>query len=177
LLRFFLIGSQAFDVFQKLRYIVLSIENGAIMTLINELREKSIEARKGTDQVAKSLMVTLYAECLSVGKNKRNGETTDDECISVIKKFKDNASETVKILADRGLPGGDSAIEVETLIGLLPKQLSNEELSDAIKGIISEKGLTDLKGLGQIMGALKATYGNTYDGKAASEIAKTLLSK
>ena len=54
--------------------------------LIEKLRQDMIAARKGSDTVTKSLLVTLYSEAQMVGKNRRNGDTTDDECIAVIKK-------------------------------------------------------------------------------------------
>jgi uncharacterized protein YqeY len=147
------------------------------MSLINELREKSITARKGSDTVAKNLLVTLYAECVRVGKDKRNGETTDDECLSVIKKFLENAKATAELLEYK-VPAASSFIhEVSILSDLLPKQLTIDELEQAISQIIADKALSDLKGLGQVMASLKATYGSTYDGKAASEITKRLLSQ
>ena len=55
--------------------------------LIEKLRQDMIAARKGSDTVTKSLMVTLYSEAAMVGKNKRNGDTTDDEAVAVIKKL------------------------------------------------------------------------------------------
>ena len=40
--------------------------------LIEKLRQDMIAARKGSDTVTKSLLVTLYSEAQMVGKNRRN---------------------------------------------------------------------------------------------------------
>jgi len=145
------------------------------MTLIETLRENMITARKGTDTVAKNLLVTLYAECVRVGKDKRNGETTDEECLAVIKKFYDNAKETATLLEFKVPAASNFISEMSILSDLLPKQLSDAELATEIKNIISDNGLVGAKSLGTIMAKLKAKFNGSYDGKKASEIAKGLL--
>ena len=62
--------------------------------------------------------------------------------------------------------------EILVLSRYLPVPLSDDELSSAIK-IMIDAGNTNV---GAIMKALKEQYGGRYDGKKASELAKTLLS-
>lgn len=61
--------------------------------MIGKIRDDMITARKGDDPVAKSLLVTLYSEASRVGKDKRNGDPTDEEVVAVVKKFAANAEE------------------------------------------------------------------------------------
>src|SRR5271157_3441607 len=103
------------------------------MTLIEKLRENMITARKGSDTVTKNLMVTLYSECIRVGKDKRNGETTDDECLGVIKKFYENAKETATLLEYKVPAASNSIIEMNILSELMPKQLTDTELKVEIE--------------------------------------------
>ena len=61
--------------------------------------------------------------------------------------------------------------EIETLKEYLPTMLTDEELTEAIKKMVSE----GKNNIGTIMGGLKATYSGKYDGKKASAIAQSLI--
>lgn len=143
--------------------------------LIEQIREDMIRARKGEDQVAKNLLVTLYSEATRVGKDKRNGATTDDECLSVIRKFSANADETRRLLDARGQSTLVQSRELAMLSGYLPQQMTEDELVTAVEQIVSDLGLGGAKAMGQVMAALKQTYSGRYDGKMASQVVKTVL--
>ena len=143
--------------------------------LINTLRQDMITARKGSNAVAKSLMVTLYSEASMVGKNKRNGDPTDDEVIAVIKKFKANAEETVTALTNRSQSADVQHQEIGILEKYLPTQLSNEQLVAEITAIIATLEDASPKSMGKVMAELKLRHGSNYDGRAASDTVKMLL--
>lgn len=143
--------------------------------LINRIREDMLAARKGDDAVAKSLLVTLYSEAAMVGKNKRNGDTTDDEAISMVRKFAANTEETIRLLTERGQTADAQQRELAILQAYLPRQMSRDELSEAIAAIVAEQPEKGPKVMGRVMGDLKARFGATYDGKLASELVKAAL--
>ena len=58
----------------------------------------------------------------------------------------------------------------------LPKQLSNEELENGMKEIISEVGATSLKDMGKVMGVASKKFAGVADGKRINEMVKKLLS-
>ena len=66
--------------------------------------------------------------------------------------------------------------EIEIISNFLPKQLSQEEVTDIIKKIIDEKKLSSIKDMGAIMGLLKSKYSGSVDMGLAGKIAKELLS-
>ena len=66
--------------------------------------------------------------------------------------------------------------EIEIISNFLPKQLSQEEVTDIIKNIIDEKKLSSIKDMGAIMGFLKSKYSGSVDMGLAGKIAKELLS-
>ena len=71
----------------------LKMRKKTMTNMIGKIRDDMITARKGDDPVAKSLLVTLYSEASRVGKDKRNGDPTDEEVVAVVKKFAANAEE------------------------------------------------------------------------------------
>lgn len=143
--------------------------------LIKQIYDDMIAARKGDDAVAKSLLVTLYAEAAMVGKNRRNGDTTDDEAIGMVRKFAANTEETIKLLAERGQAADAQQRELAILQAYLPRQMSRGELVEAIAAIVAEQPEKGPKVMGRVMGELKARFGATYDGKLASELTKAAL--
>jgi len=144
--------------------------------LIDQIREDMISARKGTDPVAKSLLVTLFAETTRVGKDKRNGPSTDEECVAVIRKFLANSEETARLLEARGKYASDQAREQVILQSYLPTQMTEVELTQAVQHIVADLNLTGVKAMGTIMSELKTRHAGTYDGKLASQIVKSVLS-
>ena len=143
--------------------------------LIKQIYDDMIAARKGDDAVAKSLLVTLYSEAAMVGKNRRNGDTTDEEAIGMVRKFAANTEETIKLLAERGQPADAQQRALAILQAYLPRQMSRDELTEAIAAIVAEQPERSPKIMGRVMTELKARHGATYDGKLASELTKAAL--
>jgi uncharacterized protein YqeY len=143
--------------------------------LIERIRNDMMVARKGTDTIAKSLLVTLYSEAQRVGKDKRNGATTDEEVMGVIRKFAANAEETQRLLQARGQNTINQTRELELLITYLPTQMTQGGLESAVRLIVSELGLSGAKAMGAVMAELKTRHAGTYDGKLASQVVKTVL--
>ncbi|MDD2974538.1 MAG: GatB/YqeY domain-containing protein [Aliarcobacter cryaerophilus] len=66
--------------------------------------------------------------------------------------------------------------QVDVFMLYLPKQLSDEELENGMKEIISEVGATNLKDMGKVMGAASKKFAGVADGKRINEMVKKLLS-
>lgn len=65
--------------------------------------------------------------------------------------------------------------EADILSVYLPKQLSPEELENAIKTIITEIGASSMKDMGKVMGIASKKLAGVADGKSISEVVKKLL--
>lgn len=58
----------------------------------------------------------------------------------------------------------------------LPAQLSEEEIKEQVRAIISETGATSAKDMGRVMGMATQRFAGRADGKVISQIVKELLS-
>lgn len=145
------------------------------MMLLEQIHKDMIAAKRGSDPIAKTFLNTLYAEAASVGKNKRNAMSTDDEVIAIVKKFVENANENSMHLKARGQSNELQVKEIKLASKYLPTQLTRKELENHIRDAITELDITDVKDMGRIMGHLKTKFSGSYDGKIASEIVKSLL--
>ncbi len=66
--------------------------------------------------------------------------------------------------------------EIEVIEAFLPKQFSEDELKEALNKIIAETGASSPADLGKVMGIASKQLSGKADGKAISNMVKTLLS-
>jgi uncharacterized protein YqeY len=104
----------------------------------------------------------LLGEVMVPGKNKGNRESTDGECVQVIRNLLKNEylKETERALYE----------------SYLPKQMSDDEVINEIKKLISEKSLPAVpKSLGEINTYFKQNFDGLYNPKSLSELSKQVL--
>ncbi len=66
-------------------------------------------------------------------------------------------------------------LEMEVISVYLPAQMSDEELTTAIKEIIASTGAASAKDMGKVMGVASKSLAGKAEGKRISEMVKTLL--
>jgi hypothetical protein len=59
----------------------------------------------------------------------------------------------------------------------LPKQLSEEEITENVKKIIAALGATSIKDMGKVMGIANKQMAGVASGQVISKIVKTILSQ
>ena len=147
------------------------------MTLLTDIKDAQLVARKAHDDVASRLLTTLYSEAAMVGKNAvPPHDSTDAEVTAVIRKFLKNTRDYLQIMGDRR--EGDVCdrlyAEEQILEQFLPTQMTELELEKCIATFMADNGLSGPKALGLVMKMLKDNYGGMYDGQTASAVAKRL---
>jgi len=107
------------------------------------------------------------------------GTALDDEGIMTViakeaKQRRDSMAEFKKGRRDDLVE--QEAAELAILEQYLPAQLSAEEIKARAKAIIAELGVTDMKGMGQVMGRLMVDLKGQADGKLVNQVVRRLLS-
>lgn len=152
------------------------------MSLLEQLKKDNLTARKNRDVIKGNLLTTLVSEASMIGKNNGNRESTDEEVIRVVKKFLDNAKDTLDVLNKKAeeptTPNlGDAMYNLITEISILeaymPEQFDEAKLKFLILTYKEENPDTNV---GHIMKYLQVNYAGQYDGKLASKLAKEALS-
>jgi uncharacterized protein YqeY len=65
--------------------------------------------------------------------------------------------------------------ELEVIERFLPKQMSEDEIKSVVAEIVKHTGVTNMSGLGQVMGVATKQLAGKADGKVISAIVKELL--
>jgi uncharacterized protein len=69
------------------------------------------------------------------------------------------------------------SVELAILESYLPQQLSEEAVKAKAEAVIARLGITDVKGMGQVMKHLMAELQGQADGKVVNQVVRQLLSK
>lgn len=144
------------------------------MSLLQTIKAAQLQARKDRNTIATNVLTTLIGEAEAIGKTAGNRETTDSEVVALAKKFIKNIDETISLVKE---PSALNDLLCERLYveQFLPKQMSSEELTVALKAISDELNAHTLRDMGKIMKVLKERYDGQYDGAAASTMIKGML--
>ena len=111
-------------------------------------------------------------------RTKGNMDGISDEAIlSVLQGMIKQRKESIALYTQGGRTELAEAEqkEVDIIQSFLPKQMSADEVREAIKKIIAETGATSMKDMGKVMGALRSKYAGKMDFGAASAQIKSLL--
>lgn len=148
------------------------------MDLFSQISEDIKKAMLARDKVRLEALRGAKKEFLEAKTAKgANGELTDDKATAIIMKMVKQRKESAKIYTENNRPElaeGELA-EAAVLEEYLPKQLSDEELTAALKAIIAETGASSMKEMGKVMGIASKRLAGQADGRTINAKVKELL--
>ena len=144
--------------------------------LKEKLLEDLKESMKEKNVIRKNVVQMVRAAILQIEKDKKI-EVSDSQIVEIIAK---EAKKRKDALEDYQKSGREDLIEqmnqeIKILNEYLPKQLTEEELTQKMQEIITELGATSIKDIGAVMKKAKETIGAAANGKAINEVAKKIL--
>jgi uncharacterized protein len=137
----------------------------------NELKEAIKQAMKAKDKPRLSILRQVHGEIKNIEVNERR-DITEQDVNDMLKRVIKQTKETLEgsIKAANNQERTDTLTEqVSILEGLLPKQISGEELSQLIDTVLAEIGATTKKEMGRVMGELTKRTGGNFDKAAAAK--------
>lgn len=151
------------------------------MALKQRIESDLKAALLGGDRFVGETLRGLKAAILNeeVAQSKRDVGLEDAVIEQIIAKEvkKRNESAAIYEQNQREDSAADERREAEILSRYLPKQLSEAELKTVVDAKVAELGATDIKMMGQVIGAVKKDVGNTADGAMVSKLVKEVLAK
>lgn len=147
------------------------------MAAIDQINQEIKEAMKAKDKFRLSVIRMLKGALQKAEIDK--GETlTEEEELTILsrelKQRKDSVAEFRE--AGRDDLADETAKEIAIVETYLPKQLSEEEITAALKEVIDQVGAQSMKDFGKVMGAAVKALKGKADGSTIQKIAKSLLS-
>lgn len=106
-----------------------------------------------------------------------DGSLSDDQAMKILAKMAKQRKETAEIYTQQSRPelAENELAEAAVIEGYLPKALTDEELTAALKDIIARSGATSAKEMGKVMGIASKELAGRADGKVISAKVRELL--
>lgn len=106
-----------------------------------------------------------------------DGELSDDAALKILAKMVKQRKESASIYTEQNRKdlAGEELAQAAIIEEYLPKQLSEEELTAALKEVIARVGATSAKEMGKVMGTATKELAGKAEGKAISAKVRELL--
>lgn len=147
------------------------------MALEQQIQKDIMEAMKAHNTVRTNAVRAIKSEILLAKTSGAGAEITDGDVIKLIQKLIKQRKESAAMYAQGGRQdlADNELAEAAEMEGYLPKQLSEAEVGEIVKGIIAETGASSMADMGKVMGLATKELAGQADGRTVSTIVKKLL--
>ncbi len=149
------------------------------------LREKLTaslkEAMKSKDKVrlatVRLILAAVKERDIAAHAEDRCDGINEEEILQVLAKMVKQREDSSKTYEEAGRidMAETERQEIEIIREFMPRQLSDDEIRDAVDEVVKEVEATNLKDMGKCMNALKARYAGTMDFSQAGAMVKKAL--
>jgi len=155
---------------------ILVPRKGNTMTLRETINTEVKNAMKAKDTKKRDALRLLTSAFKQIEVDERK-ELSDDDIIKIIQTQVKRRNDSATQYKDAGREDL-MQIELDEIAfykPYLPAQLSDDELTNALKNIIEKVGASTMKDMGKVMGMASKELAGKADGKRINEFVKTLL--
>lgn len=150
------------------------------MNLEQQIMTEMKEAMKSKNESALRGLRAIKAEIIKAKTEPgAGGEITAEKEISMLQKMMKQRKDSLDIYQQQSRTDlAQKELEEMAIIEkFLPKQMSEDELRNELKQIISDTGAKSPADMGKVMGMATKKFAGKADGKTISAMVKELLSK
>lgn len=149
-----------------------------MMQLFDQISNDIKEAMKARDKVRLETLRNIKKVFLEAKTAPGANDMLEDaDALKIIQKLAKQGREAAEVFQQQNRPDlaeGELA-QVAVMEQYLPKQLSEEEITSAVKQIIAQTGAEGMKDMGRVMGIATKQMAGRADGRVISTIVKQLL--
>ena len=147
------------------------------MALEQTINEALKKAMKNGDKIRTTTLRSIRASIIEFNKSGAAREMTEDDELKILSSAAKKRKDAIEIYQNAGrtdLANNEQA-ELDVIQEFLPKQMTEEEITNAIKAIIEKIGAKDIKDVGKVMGSAMKELKGKADGSIVQKIVKDLL--
>jgi uncharacterized protein len=148
------------------------------MNLETKIMGEMKDAMKAKDEATLRALRAIKAEIIKAKTDPGAGGEIDEATEQkFLQKMVKQRKDSLDIFEKQGRAdlAAKEKEELAVIQRFLPAQMSEEEITAAIKQIIADTGASSAADLGKVMGVASKQLAGKADGKAISSIVKTLL--
>lgn len=132
------------------------------------------------DKVALEALRGMKKEFLEAKTAKgSDGSLSDEMAVKIMQKMVKQRKESAQIYTEQNRPelAENELAEASVIERYLPTQMTDAELEEAVKQIITQVGANGPQDMGKVMGAATKQLAGKTEGRLISEKVKALLAK
>ena len=148
------------------------------MGLFEQISEDIKRAMLARNKAELEALRGIKKELLEAKTSKEaNGELTDAMSIKVIQKMAKQGKDAAEVFVQQGRQdlADEYLAQVKVYERYLPAQMSDEELTAAVKAVIEQVGAKGPQDMGKVMGTATKQLAGQAEGRAISEKVKAIL--
>jgi len=149
------------------------------MSLLEKVESEIKQALKNKQKERLEALRSVKAALWKAKTEKAADETlSEEEEIQVLQKQLKQRKESADSYEqqNRNELAEAERKEAEVIQEFLPRPMSDEELTEAVREIIDEAGATSMKDMGKVMGIANRRLAGKAEGKAIADKVKSMLS-
>lgn len=149
-----------------------------IMNLFDQVSEDIKKAMLARDTVSLEALRGIKKEFLEAKTAKgSDGTLPDDKAMAILAKMIKQRKESADIYTQQNRPelAAEENAQAEVIARYMPKALTDQELTDALRDIIARVGATSPKEMGKVMGVASKELAGRADGRVISARVRELL--
>lgn len=146
------------------------------MSLLDTLKKDMIAAMKAKDKDTLSVVRMLKASVQNEQISKGHDLTPDEENALMAKEYKQRKDSLAEFEKGGRQDLVDSTKkEMAVVAKYMPKQMSEDEIKQAVEETVDEVNATSMKDFGKVMGAIMPKVKGKADGKVVNQAVKQVL--
>jgi len=148
------------------------------MSLEQRINEEIKIAMLAKEKEALNALRAIKSALLLLKTEKNAGDITEDVELKTLQKLVKQRKESAEMYKAQNREDlyNEEVFQMNIISKYLPEQMSEEEITAVIKRLIEQENITDIKGMGKLMGLASKELAGKAENKVLSEIIKRLLS-
>ena len=147
------------------------------MALEKDVMTQLKEAMKAKDSVALEALRAVKSALLLLKTEKAGAQISETDELKLLQKLVKQRKDSAQLFTaqNRDDLAGPELAQANIIEQFLPAQLSEQEITTAVKAIIEKTQAATMKDMGKVMGLANKELAGKADGSTISKIVKGLL--
>ncbi len=150
------------------------------MTLSERLSADLKDAMRARDDVRLRTLRSLRSALQTAEIAQREGGAatlSDDDALAVLAKQAKQRRESIEQFENAGRDdlAAKEREELDVIEAYLPRQLSDDEIAEVVRGVVAQTGAAGMGDIGKVMGPVMGRLKGQADGKRVQQVVRDVL--
>lgn len=150
------------------------------MTLFDQISDDIKKAMLARNHAELEALRGIKKELLEAKTSKEaNGTVTDEMAVRIIQKMKKQGEDAIEMFRSQNRQDliDEYQAQIDVYKRYLPEMMSEAEIEKAVRQATADAGVTNMQGMGRVMGVVTKQLQGRAEGRVISAVVKRVLSE